>query len=712
MGNRREEVAPGLLGLHHPVAFVFQADGGGMPLESHRQHVGGSLERPPVILRNLVLPVQVVERDAAPRLPLAVHDDDLKQLCGTGRRKRRKGLSPRIGKLDDVVGVFDGWNLELVERARLAAFWALFRHSPGMEQAVVAIDGMDRDVVACGQVEQAVQQEVGQSRQVVLRERVGKKFGAKPLVFLHPYDRLHAARPVIRDGQKLQRGTEAMRDLVHVMRVRLRIVGHHPPPAIAFLELRDGGGRHRAVGRPVHVRQGFALPKDHRLFPREEVLRQPLPEVDGRLRAVVAAVRRILAEPVAARTVVGAQHEMLRPGDGTHLGAKEFPELLVVLVLEHELHDLGLEAGDVQRDGQVVIGCDAFQGRHDDECRTPQKAGLNRRERTLLGKPDAQDADKPSLLENAGGMEDLYLPCKAGHGTFRLDVLPQPGDLVFAERDDGTSQEPHVEGAQGLWADDQVPYVRHAVSRQHMARKNRSAAVRAYVLHDVAEVGIQAFAHDLQHLRRAHGVHVILERGQRAVQIAVVFLALVLLPHDVQTGHVLLVQPLAVEEKGGRLVDVEDDAVGEFLAGRLDEIKTRKSADRVVGPHQRRRDQGLDALRRQPVARAGIDGVDVREQEVAPRRDAGVKFDEVGEIARLLAADLGLDALGAPLVRVGAHGRLAGVPEPIDVAAVRAYVPADRGKHESGRILVGRCLDDMPQKRTEQHAVVAQNFDG
>ena len=125
---------------------------------------------------------------------------------------------------------------------------------------------------------------------------------------------------------------------------------------------------------------------------------------------MAATARRVLAEPVAARTIVGVQHEMLRPGDRAHLGTEEFPDFPVVLVLEYDLHDFGLEAGDVQRDGKVVIGRDAFQGRYDDESRMPQKAGLDRREQTLLGKSDAQNADEPPLLENTGGMENLYLP--------------------------------------------------------------------------------------------------------------------------------------------------------------------------------------------------------------------------------------------------------------------------------------------------------------
>ena len=201
-------------------------------------------------------------------------------------------------------------------------------------------------------------------------------------------------------------------------------------------------------------------------------------------------------------------------------------------------------------------------------------------------------------------------------------------------------------------------------------------------------------------------MYVVLERGQRAVQVMVVFLALVLLPHDVQAGHVLLVHPLAVEEKGRRLMDVEDDAFRELLAGRLDEVKPRESEDRVVRPHERRRDERLDALRREPFPRDDVYGVDVGEQEVPPRHDAGVEFDEFLEVARLLTADLGLDALRAPLMRVGAHGGLAGLPEPVDVAAVRPYAAPDRLKHEIGGILVGRRLNNALQKRAEQRAIL------
>ena len=147
---------------------------------------------------------------------------------------------------------------------------------------------------------------------------------------------------------------------------------------------------------------------------------------------------------------------MLRPGDLAHSGADELLDLLVVLVLEDELHDFGLEAGHVQRDGKVVIGRDALQGRQYDDCRAPQESGLDRRERTILGEPNAQDADEPSPLYSSGGVEDLYLLRKAGHGVFRIDVLAQPGYLAFAERDDGIGTETHVEDAYGLRVDDHV----------------------------------------------------------------------------------------------------------------------------------------------------------------------------------------------------------------------------------------------------------------
>ena len=124
-----------------------------------------------------------------------------------------------------------------------------------------------------------------------------------------------------------------------------------------------------------------------------------------------------------------------------------------------------------------------------------------------------------------------------------------------------------------------------------MAREYLPAFLRACDLHDVAKVGVEAFAHDFQHLRRAHGMHVILECGQCAVQIEIVLPTLVLLAHHVQTDVVLVVQPLAVEENDCRLVDVEDDAFGELPAGRLHEVEAREPADRVARPHKRRRDE-------------------------------------------------------------------------------------------------------------------------
>ena len=205
-------------------------------------------------------------------------------------------------------------------------------------------------------------------------------------------------------------------------------------------------------------------------------------------------------------------------------------------------------------------------------------------------------------------------------------------------------------------------------------------------------------------------MHVVLERGQRAIQVVVVLLTLVLLPHDVQTGHVLLMYPLAVEEKGRRLMDVEDDTLRELFAGSLDEIKPRETVDRVVRPHERRRDERLDALRREPFARAGVDGVDVREEEVPPGHDAGVEFDEVLEVARLLPADLGLDALRAPLVRIGAHGRLARFPESVDVTAVRSHAAPDQLEHEVGGVLVGCGLDNALHNRAEKRTVGAQGL--
>ncbi len=67
---------------------------------------------------------------------------------------------------------------------------------------------------------------------------------------------------------------------------------------------------------------------------------------------------------------------------------------------------------------------------------------------------------------------------------------------------------------------------------------------------------------------------------------------------------------------------------------------------------------------------------------VASRHDAGVEFDVIREVARLLSADHRINPLGAPLVRVGAHGILSGLPEPVDVAAVGPHVPTDLREDE------------------------------
>ena len=179
---------------------------------------------------------------------------------------------------------------------------------------------------------------------------------------------------------------------------------------------------------------------------------------------------------------------------------------------------------------------------------------------------------------------------------------------------------------------------------------------------------------------------------------------------DIQERHLPLVQPLTVEEKIRRLMNVEDDAVRERRAGRLYEVEPDETEDCVAGAHERGRDERLDALRRQPFTGAGIDGVDVREQEVAPREDAGVELDEIRQVARLLSTNLWLDAVGAPLVRIRAHGGLAGLPEPIDVATIRPHAPADRSEDEIRGVFVRRSLNDMPHKRTEQHPIFADVF--
>ena len=108
---------------------------------------------------------------------------------------------------------------------------------------------------------------------------------------------------------------QTSRDLRHVMPVRPRVVGHHPPPAVALPELADDGRLHRAVWRQVHVGERATLLDHHRLALREELLRQLSPQVDRRLHAVVATRRRVLVEPVVAHPVAGAKHQMLRAGD-------------------------------------------------------------------------------------------------------------------------------------------------------------------------------------------------------------------------------------------------------------------------------------------------------------------------------------------------------------------------------------------------------------
>jgi hypothetical protein len=86
-----------------------------------------------------MLPVHVVERDAAPWLPLAVHDDDFKRLRRTVARKRRDGLTFRVQQLDEMVRILDRRNMELVEIARLAPFRACSQFFSRIQYMMISI---------------------------------------------------------------------------------------------------------------------------------------------------------------------------------------------------------------------------------------------------------------------------------------------------------------------------------------------------------------------------------------------------------------------------------------------------------------------------------------------------------------------------------------------------------------------------------------------
>ena len=186
----------------------------------------------------------------------------------------------------------------------------------------------------------------------------------------------------------------------------------------------------------------------------------------------------------------------------------------------------------------------------------------------------------------------------------------------------------------------------------------------------------------LKHLRWAHGARVDMECSQRIFKLKVILLALVLLPRNVLKRYVPLVQSQTADYKVCRLVDVEDYAVCELLARRLDETQPRKAIDRAIRNHERSCYKRLDAVPRHEIARAGIDGVDVREEEVPSRGDVGVVIYQFGKIACLQISNDRLDSIGAPLVRIGEHRGLARLPEPTDEATVRANALPDRGENE------------------------------
>ena len=381
-------------------------------------------------------------------------------------------------------------------------------------------------------------------------------------------------------------------------------------------------------------------------------------------------------------------------------------------MLEHELDDLALYMRDAQRDGEVVVRRNPLECRHDHKRRAPQEVEERRRQAAVVVVADAKHADELPLVAHAERMEDLEPRHGVGRGRFPAGVGLEPLELVFVERDDGTDLESRVEGTPQLGVYGPCQLVHPPAPVQHALRQNRPTALGAEILHHIADVGVKALAHYLQHLPRLRGTRLLLQRNERALELTLVLLVFVLAVQDVLDSRLALVQPLAVGQQVGRLVYVGDDSVCELLARCLDEVEPREPAYRAARPNERRRYQRLDALRRKPLARTGVDGFYVGEEEVPPRSYAGVELDEVGEVARLLAADLGLDPLGAPLVRVGAHGRLAGIPEAVDVAAVRPDVAPYRGEDEVGRVLVGRGLYDVLQQRAEQRTVVAQSVGG
>ena len=198
MRDRRKEVVSRLLGLDHPVSLGLQSHGRGMPLECQLQHGGGDIERAPVILRYLSLPVKVVKRDAAPGLPVAVHDDGFNRARRTIGRYSYDGLPLRVIQHDEVVGILHGRDIELVERTFLAAAGTFLRFAARIQYAMVAVYGMDHDVIASGQHEQPAHRQIDQSRNIVLRQGEEEQVAAKALMRLYLiYQRALELPPVL-----------------------------------------------------------------------------------------------------------------------------------------------------------------------------------------------------------------------------------------------------------------------------------------------------------------------------------------------------------------------------------------------------------------------------------------------------------------------------------------------------------------------------------
>ena len=179
-------------------------------------------------------------------------------------------------------------------------------------------------------------------------------------MFLHLVDRLLVPFTVVGDGKKLNGRAKIARHLVQVVQVGFRVVGRHPPQAIALPELAYHGRMHRATGRQVHVGTRLPSPEDQRVATAEDFIGYLPVGVDGRLGAGAAAFRRILSEPVGAGAIGGSYQEVLRAGDRADLLTHEVADLPVILVLDYELDDLALEVRDVQRHREVTIVREPF----------------------------------------------------------------------------------------------------------------------------------------------------------------------------------------------------------------------------------------------------------------------------------------------------------------------------------------------------------------